>query len=438
MGMDLARPYTTMDTIGKTYSPWMFFRMAAHPPLAASTRADVCVVGGGLAAVSAAYLLARKGRRVVVVSASPLGSGTTARTTAHVTSAIDDRYYEIERLHGEAGARIAAESHAAAIEAIAAIVAQESIDCAFSRIDGYLFLPPDGDPDVLEAEHAAALRAGVEGVSWAASAPIAGFDTGRCLRFPRQAQLHPLKLLAGLADSFLRDGGRIHCGTRVTAIEGGRSPRVRTAAGPVIECADVVVATQAPIHPSAALHARQAPCLDYAIAARVARRSVVPALFWDTLDASHDVRLDEPGGELLIVGGECQRTEDAGDATSPWTALEAWMRERFPAAREVLHRWNAEVMQTADGLALLGRDPGEEHVYLSTGDSGMGMTHAMIGAILITDLVHGATPAWAALYDPARRVPQRAVAAFAHGHAGAGAMAFAPAARPPRAAGRMR
>jgi glycine/D-amino acid oxidase-like deaminating enzyme len=425
-----------MDTIGKTYSPWMFFRMPEHPPLAASIRADVCVVGGGIAAVSAAYLLARKGRRVVVVSASPLGSGTTARTTAHVTSAIDDRYYEIERLHGESGARVAAESHAAAIEAIAAIVAQESIDCAFSRLDGYLFLPPGGDPDVLEAEHAAALRAGVEGVSWAVGAPIAGFDTGRCLRFPRQAQLHPLKLLSGLANAFLRDGGRIHCGTRVTAIDGGAAPRVHTAGGPVIECADVVVATHAPIHAPAALHARQAPCLGYAIAARVPRGVVVPALFWDTPDASHDVRLDEPGGELLIVGGECRRTEDAGDAQTPWSALEAWMRERFPAAREVLHRWNAEVMQTADGLALIGRDPGEEHVYLATGDSGMTMTHAMIGAILITDLIHGATPAWTGLYDPARRVPQRAVAAFAH--RGASATPVPVTARPRRTAGRMR
>jgi glycine/D-amino acid oxidase-like deaminating enzyme len=425
-----------MDAIGNTYSPWIFFRMAAHAPLAASIHADVCVVGGGIAAVATAYLLARKGRRVVVVSANPLGAGTSGHTNAHVTSVIDDRYYEIERLHGEAGARVAAESHAAAIEAIAAIVAQESVDCAFSRVDGYLFLPPDGDPDVLEAEHAAALRAGVEGLSWAASAPIADFDTGRCLRFARQAQLHPLRFLSGLANAFLRDGGRIYCGTRVTGIVGGAAPRVLTAGGPVIDCADVVVATGAPILESAALQARQASCLAYAIAVRVPRGSVIPALFQDTLDVPHDVRLDEPGGELLIVGGECQRTEDAGDAAAPWTALESWMRERFPAAREVLHRWNTEVTQTPDGLALIGREPGQEHVYLSMGDSGTLMTHAMIGAILVTDLIHGATPAWAAQYDPARRVPQRAVAAFAHGTPGASM----PFARAPRfhAASRMR
>jgi Rieske Fe-S protein len=41
-------------------------------------------------------------------------------------------------------------------------------------------------------------------------------------------------------------------------------------------------------------------------------------------------------------------------------------------------------------------------VYVHTGDSGMGMTHGTIGAIVITDLIHGAEVPWARLYDPSR------------------------------------
>lgn len=406
-----------MNETGHTLSPWMFFRPREFPPLGAGTRADVCVIGGGIAGVSTAYLLGRKGKRVVLLSATPLGGGMTGRTTAHLSNAIDDRYHEIERLHGEAGARIAAESHSAAIEAIEAIVAQERIDCEFARLDGYLFLPPGGDPDLLEAEFAAARRAGVAGIDWAPSAPMGDFDTGRCICFPMQGQFHPLKYLDGIARAFVREGGRIHCGTHVAGIEGGESPRVVTSDGHVVECHDVVVATNAPISTRVAIHTKQAPYLTYVIGARVPRGSVARALFWDTLDPYHFVRLDEPGGELLIVGGEDHKTGQADDAERRWARLEQWMRERFPAAREVLHRWSGQVMETVDGLAYLGREPGEEHVYLATGDSGMGMTHGTLGAILITDLIHGAETAWASLYDPSRKVPMRAVSTYARENA---------------------
>jgi len=402
-----------MKTAGQSLSPWMFFPVPEFPPLPASARADVCVVGAGMAGISTAYLLTRKGKRVIVVSDSPLGGGMTSRTTAHLASAIDDRYHEIERLHGEAGAKLAAESHAAAIEAIEAIVAQENIDCDFARLDGFLFLPPGGDMDELIAEHAAAVRAGVEGVGWVARAPIPGIDTGRCLRFPQQGQFHPMKYLAGLAAAIVKGGGAIHCGSRVEKIEGGTSPRVHLAGGLVVECPDVVVATNAPINTRVAIHTKQAPYITYVIAARVPPGSVPRALLWDTLEDYHYVRLDQPEGELLIVGGEDHKTGQADDPERRFANLELWMRERYPMAREVVHRWSGQVMETVDGLAYLGRDPGEDHVFIATGDSGMGMTHSTIGAILITDLIHGAEAQWTALYDPARKVPIKAAGRYA-------------------------
>ena len=76
-------------------------------------------------------------------------------------------------------------------------------------------------------------------------------------------------------------------------------------------------------------------------------------------------------------------------------------------------------METVDGLAYIGREPGEDNVYLATGDSGHGMTHGTIAGILITDLIHGAEIAWASLYDPGRRVPMRAVATYARENANA-------------------
>ena len=392
-----------MTAPDRARSPWMDHPMPEFPALAADARADACVIGAGIAGLTTAYLLMRKGKSVIVIDDGPVAGGMSSRTTAHLSNAIDDRYVQVERLHGEDGARLAATSHMAAIEAIEAIVGQEGIDCDFARVDGYLFLPPDGKPEDLVDEYRAALRAGVDGLVWVDRAPIEGFDTGRCLRFPRQGQFHPLKYLSGLAQAIVRGGGRIHCGEHAEEVHGGAEPHVRTRSGHRIDYADVVVATNAPISDRVAIHTKQAPYITYVIAARVPAGSVAPALYWDTLDAYHYVRLDKPDGELLIVGGEDHKSGQADDGERRLAALERWMRERFPMAREVTHRWCGQVMETVDYLAFIGKDPGTDHVYIATGDSGMGMTHGTIAGIVINELIHGADIAWAHLYDPSRK-----------------------------------
>jgi Rieske Fe-S protein len=82
--------------------------------------------------------------------------------------------------------------------------------------------------------------------------------------------------------------------------------------------------------------------------------------------------------------------------------LERWARARFPMAGELLHRWSGQVVNSFDGLALIGRDIVERNVYVITGDTGMGMTHGTLGGKLIADLLVGRPNPWAELYDPAR------------------------------------
>jgi glycine/D-amino acid oxidase-like deaminating enzyme len=122
----------------------------ALSPLRENVEADVCIVGAGLAGLSVAYQLIRDGRRVVVIDDGQVGRGMTGRTTAHLASAQDDGFYEIESRHGAEGARYAAESHAAAIDRIEANVRAENIDCQFERLPGYLFFFDDEDKEDAE------------------------------------------------------------------------------------------------------------------------------------------------------------------------------------------------------------------------------------------------------------------------------------------------
>ena len=403
---------------GETTSVWMAtVSTASESALAEDARADVCVVGAGIAGMTTAYLLAREGKSVIVIDDGPVGGGMTGRTTAHLVNALDDRYFELERLHGERGARLAAESHTAAIERVETIVTEEKIDCDFERLDGYLFVPPGDAKKILDDELEAAHRAGLTAIEKVERAPLADYDTGPALRFPRQAQFHPLKYLAGLARAIKRDGGRIYTNTHASKIEGGRVARVETTGGAVVTSDSVVVATNTPVNDRFAIHTKQAAYLTYVIAARVPSGSVTKALYWDTPDPYHYVRLQTVGrGEdaydLLISGGEDHKSGQADDAGRRFAALERWTRARFPVG-DVEYRWSGEVMEPVDSLAFIGRNPSdEENVFIATGDSGNGMTHGTIAGILNTDLIMGRENEWATLYEPSRKT-LRALPEFA-------------------------
>ena len=400
------------ENLGQSVSLWMATTAAPNQSaLVEDVRADVCIVGAGIAGITTAYLLAKQGKSVIVLDDGAVGGGQTQRTTAHLSNALDDRYFEIERLHGSEGARLAADSHSAAIDRIESIIAAERITCDFVRLDGYLFLSPGESAELLDRELAAAHRAGLSGVERLPRAPLLSFDTGPCLRFPRQAQFHPLMYLTALARAIERAGVRIFTGSHAESIKGGKPARIETSNGRIVTADAVVVATNSPVNDLVAIHTKQAAYMTYVIGAVVPRGSIEAALYWDTLHPYHYVRLHPVSAEVnitaqsgaewldvLIVGGEDHKTGQAPAHSDPYARLEEWARERFPMIQEVRFRWSGEVMETNDGLAFIGRNPlDHSNVFIVTGDSGMGMTHGTIAGMLLTDLILGRQNPWTTL-----------------------------------------
>jgi len=392
---------------GDSMPLWLATEVPVAPRLLADASADVCIVGAGIAGLSTAYELARRGRSVIVIDMARLGEGMTGRTTAHFSNAFDDRYFEVERVHGAEAARLVAQSHSAAIERTAEIAEHEGIACDLERLDGWLFAPPGG-AHVLEHELTAARRAGLSNVELVARAPLE-FDTGPALRFRDQLQLHPVKYLAGLVRAIVRCGGRVHANTKATSIHGGSAAAVRTHSGATIRARAVVVATNTPFNNLTVMHTKQAAYQTYVIAAEVPRGSVHRGLFWDTLDPYHYVRLQTVGEghnarDLLIVGGEDHKTGQEEHPETRWSNLARWMHDVFPRSGAVEYRWSGEVMEPVDALAYIGRNPADDdNVYIVTGDSGNGMTHGVIAGMLLSDLIEGRPNPWAEIYDPSRK-----------------------------------
>jgi Rieske Fe-S protein len=156
------------------------------------------------------------------------------------------------------------------------------------------------------------------------------------------------------------------------------------------------------------MHTKQSGYRTYVLGLRVPKGTVPRILLWDNGDPYYYARLasldQDANQDILIVGGADHKVGQDGHPEHRYGEIEQWVRQHYPMAGAVEFRWSGEVMEPADGLAYLGRNPADDdNVYIITGDSGNGMTHCTAGAILVTDLIMGRDNPWATLYDPARK-----------------------------------
>ncbi|HVK18151.1 MAG TPA: FAD-dependent oxidoreductase [Fimbriiglobus sp.] len=365
---------------------------------------DVCVVGAGIAGLSVAYSLARAGRKVVVLEARAVGAGMTSHTTAHLSCVLDDRFASVIKVRGEETARLGAKAHRTAIDFIEQAAQREGIDCSFKRLDGYLVAATEKDNDTLDQEFDAARKLGID--CERLEAVPGGFRGDRCLRFPGQGRFEPMAYLSGLARAIARHGGVIATGARVESVEDGTPCTVKVG-GRELTAAAVVVCTNSPVNDRVAIHTKQFPYMTYVVGLGVKPGQAPDALIWDTLDPYHYVRLaGKPaadGTDTLIVGGEDHKTGQASDGEERFARLESWARGRFAGLGAVTHRWAGQVLETLDGLAYIGQNPGDERVYVATGDSGMGMTHGTVAGILIPELIATSDHPWKDAFSPSRK-----------------------------------
>ena len=390
----------------RSTSLWMDVGVAPNAAaLRGDRECDVVVIGAGIAGISTAYELAIAGSRVMVIDRAKIAGGMTARTTAHLGAPCDDGTSVMIERRGEDISRRFYESQMAAIDRIEEIQSQESIDCDFRRLDGYLFQALNTDGKIIEDELDAACKIGIP-VHRLVGVPLAHCEQQHVLRYPRQGTFHPLKYLKGLVAAIETKGGTFYVDTAVESVEERDDGKVVvSAASGKVTARAAVVTTNSPIVDRFALHTKTAPYRTYAMALSIPKGAIPDALYWDTLDPYHYVRL-QPGDDrtdYLIVGGGDHKSGEADDAEVRFQALEAWTRNLVPAVQEVTHRWSGQVLETIDHAAFIGRNPGNNNIYVHTGDSGQGITHGVVGAMINSSLILGRECKWVDVYEPSRK-----------------------------------
>jgi glycine/D-amino acid oxidase-like deaminating enzyme/nitrite reductase/ring-hydroxylating ferredoxin subunit len=401
-------------TSGENLSYWFssVIKPLAFEKLNQNIDTDILVIGGGIAGLTTAYCLAKEGRKVILVEDGFIGSGETGRTTAHITCALDDHYFELEKTFNIDTAQLAANSHMAAIEWIANTVKRHKINCHFKRVNGYLFLHSSDTKETLEKEYEATKRVGLSTEMLNSVPSVVGEASKPCIKFSDQAQFHILLYLKGLANAFKKLGGEIYTQTKA----GNITTQGATANGFKVKANHIVVATNTPINDWVKMHTKQWPYRTYVIAGKVPKGKLPYALWWDTGDQNskwivkpyHYVRLEEfdEQYDLLIAGGEDHRTGQADDENikeeDRYTKLEKWTKKHFPAIGPIEFKWSGQVLEPIDSLAYIGRNPGEDNIYIITGDSGNGMTHGTLGGMIITDIITGKENPWIKIYSPSR------------------------------------
>lgn len=379
------------------------------PGLAGDLRVDVVIVGGGITGVSAAAQLARAGRKVALLEAHTIGSGTSGRATGNLYATVDRRLHGLARKWGKEKVAQVVESRTAAIALIERNVREYRLQCAFERQPWVLYsvdgLPAESDD--IEAEFHAAQEAGLD-ARLALDLPLP-YTIRKALVLRNQAQFHPLQYVRQLAAAVQSPACQIFEHADVVGIDEARM-QVRTV-NHVVQADHIILATHVPKGVSV-VQTELGAYREYAVAASVEREQLPGGIFWSTGSKPTSTRALLIGSQTYIMMvGELHKTGQHADPESCYRILDATLRARFDV-QATAFQWSAQHYRAADGLPYIGAASAGSRLRHASGFATDGLVYGTLAAMILANDICGVENAYAELYSPQRFTPIKSARNF--------------------------
>lgn len=345
-------------------------------------KTDILIIGGGIVGILTAYFLKQAGVSCILVEKGRLCQGTTSHTTAKITAQHGLLYRKLCRQMGSEAAQKYLHANQSAVETYRQLCS--SIDCDFEQRDNYVYSL--NDPASLEKELTALSNIGARAeFCRELSLP---FSVAGAVKFPGQAQFHPLKFLAAIVKEL-----PIYENTFVKEMQGNTAV---TDHGK-IHAKTVIVTTHFPfINKHGSYFLKLYQHRSYVSAYKNAQD--VCGMYVDACQTGLSFR---NYGEYLLLGGGGHRTGKQG---GNWEELEKFAVRYYPQAQQVC-RWAAQDCMSLDGVPYIGQYSGRmSRLFTATGFNKWGMTGAMVAAQLLCDLVQGRENEFADVFSPSRSI----------------------------------
>ncbi len=355
-----------------------------YPTLDRDMDVDVAILGGGITGLTSAAHLVGTGRKVAVLEANQIGSGTTGFTSAHLDATTDLPLDEMILDFGQSTAMAVTTATREAIDQIEARCRQWP-ECEFARLASYEFAESADGLDRLHKQCAAERKLGFN--CWFTRQAPLPFSVVGAVHTASQARFHSQRYIQHLAADLHSRGCSIFEHTTSPPPRGSAPLTLETDGGRV-HAKSVIVATHSPYLGISEFDFRVFPYQSYVIAARV-QEEIPDALYWDVARPYHYLRLASPDDpQLLLIGGADHKTGQPLDERERFEALIQYAEDHFHVT-SIEHQWSAELYDPADGLPHVGRVPGQANVYIATGFAGTGLTWGTVAGTLMARMILG-------------------------------------------------